>query len=84
MSDGNNRMIESNIARAKTHVENAERYAKLLAQLVVYLRTDHVGMLHGDGEITRYLSYISRCLDNETMQARQQMTIGNAPDELPF
>lgn len=74
----------TNASRAKSHVANAIRYTRALQEVVTYMRTDHIGMLRGDGDLTRYVNFLCAKIDTETRAAEAQLRSANVPDELPF
>ena len=56
---GENEHIDQNhAARARTCVEIADQVNSQLDTLLMYMRSDHIGMVHGDGELTRYMTYL--------------------------
>lgn len=69
---------------ARASVDNAKRYARDLQSVISYLRNDHVGMLRGDGEMTRYLNFLASQAVQQITQAEAHLKHANVPDPLPF
>lgn len=77
-------LIEQNVDRATGHAGNAEKWAKQLQGVITYIRTNHVGMIRGDGDLTRYMSYLVMNVVNETGKAKFQLDHCKEPGDLPF
>jgi hypothetical protein len=84
MNEGQNSIMVEQVSRAKSHNETAEKRAGELRALVNYIRGEHVGMIRGDGELTRYIWWLTDQICSEIANARICMNNANVPDELPF
>lgn len=84
MDSENNEVKLANLYQAKNHNDNALRYTKSLREILTYMRNDHIGMLHGDGELTRYMHYLVGHIFEETANAQVQLNNANLPPDLPF
>ena len=82
---GENEHIDQNhAARARTCVEIADQVNSQLDTLLMYMRSDHIGMVHGDGELTRYMTYLCSRMEQNLKMAKAEMRAANIPEELPF
>ena len=84
MQNQNDQIEMGKLSRAKTDIENAKRYAGQLQALITYARTDHVGMLQGNGELTRYANFLVSRVWEGLANASQHLESAHVPDELPF
>jgi len=69
---------------AKSQIESAEIYAQHLGQVIAYVCTDHVGMIRGDSDLIRYISFLTRMVTDRISAASGNLDAANIPDELPF
>ena len=84
MSENSDKIMVQSMSRAKTKVKSAEKLIDELQSVITYLRSDHVGMIRGDGDLTRYMHYLVSKAGAMTKEASAEFRQGNVPDELPF
>jgi len=84
VEDEKSEILTDYASRAKSQIESAEIYAQHLGQVIAYVRTDHVGMIRGDGDLTRYISFLTRMVTERLNAASANINAANIPDELPF
>ncbi len=68
----------------RTQVEKTKSFVVQLDHITSYLMTDHVGMINGAGDLSRYLRYLVRNALREVEAAETQMDLAGLPHELPF
>lgn len=79
-----NKYTDAQMMDIRRHVENCKRWTNLAQNLVTYMRTDHVGMIKGDGDLSRYLNYLVSNANMEASAAQRAVEIADLPHELPF
>lgn len=65
-------------------VQRALEETAVLEAVLHYLRTDHVGLVKGDGEMTRYLRYLNQKARDALILAEGELKSAGAKGVLPF
>lgn len=79
-----NNIIETYAQSAKSNIEDVNKALDHLSHVVKYLRSDHVGMIRGDGDLTRYINHLVSNAAVAASDAYANMERANITDELPF
>lgn len=69
---------------AKTNVRTAKRHLKALDSVTHYMMTDHIGMIRGDGDLARYIRFLTKSALANTENATLLLGKAGIMDELPF
>lgn len=79
-----NRAREQALTKALEQFRKAHEYGELLRAVVKYNMTDHVGMVRGDGEMMRFISYLARQQQGSVDAGMAQLMRADIAEPLPF